>query len=156
MDYIDIDKPPYEVTEIGWGEFDLSIKIYFIDALEKPVELFHSLKLFLTDKSAEQIKNRALVFEKYDELVFNEPTENFYKKITKFSLVGPNFRLIPHRLVDYTTAKCDHEEELQLITKARTTVQQEIVTLKASLDKIEQEMQNVKNQLAEAGHLIEF
>lgn len=30
-------KPPYEVTETGWGEFEIIIKIYFNDPNERPV-----------------------------------------------------------------------------------------------------------------------
>ena len=29
--------PPYEVTETGWGEFEIVIKIYFHDPNERPV-----------------------------------------------------------------------------------------------------------------------
>ena len=32
-------KPPYEVTETGWGEFEVIIKIYFTDPNERPVSL---------------------------------------------------------------------------------------------------------------------
>ena len=32
-----LTKPPYEVRETGWGEFEIQIKIYFQDSLEKPV-----------------------------------------------------------------------------------------------------------------------
>ena len=32
-----ITKPPYEVTETGWGEFEIVIKIYFQDPNERPV-----------------------------------------------------------------------------------------------------------------------
>ena len=32
-------KPPYEVTETGWGEFEVIIKIYFSDPNERPVSL---------------------------------------------------------------------------------------------------------------------
>jgi len=32
-----VTKPPYEVTETGWGEFEIIIKIYFVDASERPV-----------------------------------------------------------------------------------------------------------------------
>ena len=31
-------KPPYEVKETGWGEFEIQIKIYFQDSSEKPVK----------------------------------------------------------------------------------------------------------------------
>ena len=32
-----IVKPPYEVTETGWGEFEVVIKIFFNDPNERPV-----------------------------------------------------------------------------------------------------------------------
>jgi len=32
-----VDKPPYEVSKSGWGEFDIQIKIFFVDPAEKPV-----------------------------------------------------------------------------------------------------------------------
>lgn len=32
-----IPKPPYEITETGWGEFEIVIKIYFHDPNERPV-----------------------------------------------------------------------------------------------------------------------
>lgn len=39
-----VTKPPYELTETGWGEFEIVIKIYFHDANERPVSL---LNIFL-------------------------------------------------------------------------------------------------------------
>mmetsp|Transcript_30572 Transcript_30572/g.91645 ORF Transcript_30572/g.91645 Transcript_30572/m.91645 type:complete len:248 (+) Transcript_30572:321-1064(+) len=38
--------PPYEVSESGWGEFEINIKIYFVDQKEKPISFFHLLKLY--------------------------------------------------------------------------------------------------------------
>lgn len=32
-------KPPYEITETGWGEFEFVIKIHFIDPNERPVRV---------------------------------------------------------------------------------------------------------------------
>ncbi len=32
-----LTKPPYEINESGWGEFDITVKIYFMDPNEKPV-----------------------------------------------------------------------------------------------------------------------
>jgi transcription initiation factor IIF auxiliary subunit len=31
---------------MGWGEFDISIKIYFVEEYEKPIEVFHPLKVY--------------------------------------------------------------------------------------------------------------
>ena len=30
-------RPPYEISETGWGEFEVVIKIFFADSAEKPV-----------------------------------------------------------------------------------------------------------------------
>lgn len=37
-----VTKPPYEITETGWGEFEIIIKIFFIDPNERPVSSFPS------------------------------------------------------------------------------------------------------------------
>ncbi|KAA0191178.1 hypothetical protein HAZT_HAZT006771 [Hyalella azteca] len=41
-----VTRPPYEVTETGWGEFEIVIKIHFQDPNERPVTIYHILKLF--------------------------------------------------------------------------------------------------------------
>lgn len=42
----EFDKPPYLVTETGWGEFTINIRVQFVaEASEKPLNLSHSLKL---------------------------------------------------------------------------------------------------------------
>ena len=42
-----VSKPPYEVSETGWGEFEVQVKIHFNDAAnEKPLIFYHVLKLF--------------------------------------------------------------------------------------------------------------
>lgn len=38
-----VTKPPYEITETGWGEFEIIIKIFFIDPNERPVSNTHPL-----------------------------------------------------------------------------------------------------------------
>ncbi|SBO25402.1 gas41 homologue, putative [Plasmodium knowlesi strain H] len=38
-------QPPYEVNEIGWGEFYLTVKIYFADVSVSPVSIVHFVKL---------------------------------------------------------------------------------------------------------------
>ncbi|KAF8314748.1 yeats-domain-containing protein [Clavulina sp. PMI_390] len=41
-----IEKPPFEVTETGWGEFEINIKIQFVaEAGEKTISFMHHLKL---------------------------------------------------------------------------------------------------------------
>lgn len=53
-----VSKPPYEVSETGWGEFEIQIRIYFNDLTEKPVTFYHLLKLFHTN---EAVTSQALI-----------------------------------------------------------------------------------------------
>ena len=41
----EISQPPFEVTETGWGEFEIAIKIFFHDPSQPPVTAVHLLKL---------------------------------------------------------------------------------------------------------------
>lgn len=41
-----VDKAPFELTETGWGEFEIQIKIFFVaESGEKPLTVNHLLKL---------------------------------------------------------------------------------------------------------------
>uniref|UniRef100_A0A1I7XAM7 YEATS domain-containing protein 4 n=1 Tax=Heterorhabditis bacteriophora TaxID=37862 RepID=A0A1I7XAM7_HETBA len=76
-----VEKPPYEVTETGWGEFEIQIRIYFVDMNEKPVAAFHYLRLFQPLINLPNGKTQ-VVAEYYDEIVFQEPTIPMYKALT--------------------------------------------------------------------------
>lgn len=76
-----LTKPPYEVTETGWGEFEVVIKLHFHDPTERPVTLYHILKLFQSpivdggEAVSAQNTKKGLVSESYEEIVFQEPTQ---------------------------------------------------------------------------------
>lgn len=74
-----LTKPPYEVTETGWGEFEVVIKLHFHDPNERPVTLYHILKLFqspiVDGENSTQDTKKGLVSESYEEIVFQEPTQ---------------------------------------------------------------------------------
>lgn len=74
-----LTKPPYEVTETGWGEFEVVIKLHFHDPNERPVTLYHILKLFqspiVDGEMSTQDAKKGLVSESYEEIVFQEPTQ---------------------------------------------------------------------------------
>ena len=46
-----VEKPPFQVKETGWGEFDIIIKVYFTDPSEKPLTLLQPLKLYATEET---------------------------------------------------------------------------------------------------------
>ncbi|KAL8763354.1 MAG: hypothetical protein Q9184_000825 [Pyrenodesmia sp. 2 TL-2023] len=80
-----VEAPPFEVTETGWGEFEVQIKIYFVpEANEKAQTIWHHLKLHPYGPDAErQRETKApVVSECYEEVVFNEPVEAFYELLT--------------------------------------------------------------------------
>ena len=105
---VDVATHPFEVTEKGWGEFEALVDLHFKDAHEKPVELRHQVKLFhgkdgpTTQSSNKKVcrycwgwglmdgqnerplltistKRQPVVHEYYDEVVFTDPTEEFYQ-----------------------------------------------------------------------------
>ncbi|KAI1931706.1 NuA4 histone H4 acetyltransferase complex and the SWR1 complex subunit [Ophidiomyces ophidiicola] len=80
-----IEGPPFEVTETGWGEFEIQIKLYFIpESTEKPQTLWHGLKLhpYGPDAEAQKARRDNIISQHYEEVVFNEPVEQFYNLLT--------------------------------------------------------------------------
>ncbi|KAI9887227.1 MAG: NuA4 histone H4 acetyltransferase complex and the SWR1 complex subunit [Watsoniomyces obsoletus] len=80
-----IDQPPFEVTETGWGEFELTIKLYFVpESGEKAQTLWHSLKIhpYGPDAETQRAERRPVISQNYEEVIFNEPSEQFYEILT--------------------------------------------------------------------------
>ncbi|EPR80142.1 YEATS family protein [Spraguea lophii 42_110] len=69
---------PFEIEEMGWGEFNIHIKINFIDENEKSVSTSHFIMLYADGKNG-VLKNGSVISEKYDEIIFRSPTKNMYK-----------------------------------------------------------------------------
>jgi len=83
-----VDKPPFEVTETGWGEFEVQIRITFApESGEKNVMTYHHLKLHpwqlvqAGDTEApplEEARKLGPVHSwQYDEIVFHDPFQSF-------------------------------------------------------------------------------
>lgn len=80
-----IEQPPFEVTETGWGEFEIQIKLYFVpESTEKPQTLWHSLKLhpYGDDIEGKRERREKIISQNYEEVIFNEPVEQFYDLLT--------------------------------------------------------------------------
>ncbi|KAJ6402907.1 hypothetical protein OIU84_014919 [Salix udensis] len=77
-----IEAPPFELSESGWGEFEIAITLYFHnDVCDKPLNLYHHLKLYPEDESGFVSIKKPVVVESYDEIVFPEPSEGFLARI---------------------------------------------------------------------------
>lgn len=76
--FLVVEKPPFEVSETGWGEFDIIIKIHFNPSSgEKPLTLYHHLRLHPYEEDGlanPWPKQKPVTSYSYDEIVccFNE------------------------------------------------------------------------------------
>ncbi|KAK6136671.1 hypothetical protein DH2020_029578 [Rehmannia glutinosa] len=77
-----VDSPPFEVSESGWGEFEIAITLHFHnDVGDKPLHLYHHLKLYPEEESGPLSTKKPVVVESYDEIVLSEPSESFFARV---------------------------------------------------------------------------
>ncbi|XP_053203676.1 YEATS domain-containing protein 4-like [Panonychus citri] len=123
-----ISKPPFEVTETGWGEFEVAIKLYFMDPNERPITIYHMLKLFETDPISKAINiKKYIVSEFYDEIILQDPSAMMQQLLTNTRqlLIGP----YKHE-TDFEDKK---QKTISSIQSAKTKVRSEIEELKDRL-----------------------
>lgn len=83
-----VEAPPFELSECGWGEFEIAISLFFHnDICEKQLDLYHHLKLYSEDESGPQSTKKPVVVETYNEIVFPDPSEDFYTRVQKHPAV---------------------------------------------------------------------
>ncbi|CAG8459482.1 16372_t:CDS:2 [Acaulospora morrowiae] len=141
-----VEQPPFEITETGWGEFELSIKLQFVEPGEKHVSLYHNLRLhpYEEDGSISTVnKNKPVQSFQYDELVFTDPSEALYQILTQHPIPTLPLRTSPN--IPYSLQA--EQEELRKIDEAYRKVQEQVVTYKNKLEKITKELDDVKGNL---------
>ncbi|KAK9173772.1 Transcription factor TFIIF [Cryptosporidium meleagridis] len=142
-----VEKCPFEVTECGWGEFDIMAKVYFVDSTEKPVEIKHFLRLYppgTTDVRSvkfpsDNTPSDCVASETYDEFIFYEPTEKFYEKL----ISGPIQPMAQHRLQPYFH-KTDKSAFEKTLAAAHVSIQNEMASLRAEIAQITLDIQNIR------------
>lgn len=132
-----VDKPPYEVTETGWGEFEIVIKIHFhsgseLGINEKNFQIFHGLKLHPFNPKLPPRENGEVHSVLYDELVFQDPTEKVFEILTQKPV-----NLLPYELSD--PSKRDQEF-------IRTDEIDELARLDVYINKVKEEIENQRNE----------
>ncbi|XP_050304700.1 YEATS domain-containing protein 4 [Anthonomus grandis grandis] len=137
-------KPPYEISETGWGEFEIVIKIHFHDPNERPVTLYHILKLFPSggtqDIGMEQ--GKGLVSESYDEIVFQDPTQLMHHLLTNTR------QLTLGKWEHNTNFEEKKEKTLKSIMDAKQKIKSEIVVYKNKLKLAKETIQQFKDEIA--------
>lgn len=138
-----IEAPPFELTETGWGEFDINIKVYFVEeANEKVLNFYHRLRLHPyanpvpnSDNGNEQnttghnSKDAEVSSVYFDEIVFNEPNEEFFK-----ILMSRPGNLLPSNKTD----DCVYSKQLE---------QEEIDRIEIGIEKVDKEIDELKQKL---------
>mmetsp|Transcript_33016 Transcript_33016/g.105901 ORF Transcript_33016/g.105901 Transcript_33016/m.105901 type:complete len:182 (-) Transcript_33016:241-786(-) len=82
-----VEAPPFEVTEQGWGEFEVGIKVYYHGG-ERAVDFSHLLKLYpeaeVAGSPARELSiDRPVVAERYDEIVWAEPSAELRARLSE-------------------------------------------------------------------------
>ncbi|XP_042901524.1 YEATS domain-containing protein 4 [Parasteatoda tepidariorum] len=130
--------PPFQVTETGWGEFEVVIRIFFKDDVEKPITLYHYLKLL---HKPEENPHKPIISEFYDELVFTDPTLIMYDLL----------RLEESTIPSSKQRWVDHEEKklitLRKILDAKSKLRNEILELKTKLANSKAIIEILKSQI---------
>eukprot|EP00903_Cladosiphon_okamuranus_P013154 g12268.t1 len=144
----EITSPPFEVTEMGWGEFEAKMTMHFKDPNEKPVDVLHQLRLYHDPATGTTQPKKAVVSEFYDEVVFTDPYEEFYTTLMQGQ------KLLPQR-------KHEHQEHfstfsdgdtLQRLAAAREWVHNQLRGTKDKIRKADMDMAQLKaNALASSG-----
>ncbi|KAG7026746.1 Transcription initiation factor TFIID subunit 14b, partial [Cucurbita argyrosperma subsp. argyrosperma] len=131
-----VESPPFELSECGWGEFEIAITLFFhTDVCEQQLDLFHHLKLYPEDESGPQTTKKPVVVESYNEIVFPDPFENFFARVQNHpAVVVPRERCDTkdHHLNQWFLNFSEADELLKLAA-ARQQVQAHIVKLRRQL-----------------------
>ncbi|KAF8372808.1 gfl-1 [Pristionchus pacificus] len=129
-----VEKPPFEVTETGWGEFEVQMRIYFVDSNEKPITAFHYIRLFQPIVTLPN-GSQQVVSEYYDEIVFQEPTMALYKILNDTSEMK----------------KCDNKRHTNdLVAHKKKSME----AINGARDEINREIEDIKESLMRAHKLL--
>ncbi|XP_062176851.1 transcription initiation factor TFIID subunit 14b-like [Alnus glutinosa] len=162
-----LESPPFEVSEAGWGEFEIAITLYFhSDVCDKPLNLYHHLKLYPEDESGPMSTKKPVVVESYDEVVFPEPSEGFLARVQNHPAVNlprlpAGFTLPPPVPVEDASRKkrgdtkdnplsqwfmnFSEADELFQLAAARQQVQAHIARLRRQIGVIDGQHQQLKS-----------
>lgn len=142
-----VDAMPYEMSEYGWGEFDAVIRVHFRDPLEKPVEFFHPIKLFVAPDAEPTL--RPVVNEYYDEIVFQDPSERLLNML-KATPHGPGTRLKVSKLANwYRDFGGVESKDLKKIEDARARVRAETEAKRERWEALDAERAELTREIAE-------
>jgi len=135
----EIYEAPFEVSESGWGEFEVQIDIHF-HGMDEIYQTSHNLKLYAAD-DYERVSNSPVVHEMFTELIFRNPSVDLYKRL----YCGPA-RVLPNHKYQrfwHVNETADKEQEsIQAIDAAHREVTKQV---QASVSQFNVLMQLIRN-----------
>ena len=155
----ELDKPPFEVTEKGWGEFEATIRILWHDANERATVLTHFIKLYPTipansnsnnNSSSSGNKQEPVIHEFYDEVVFTDPTESFHEQLQRWSVL-PKIKSQEENIHEYLPTYGD-DDDFKAFLEAERFLQLELTNVKDRIMKADTESQDLDSQLMALTH----
>ena len=118
----EVRAPPFQVSETGWGEFNVEVEIFLKDPAAAPIRLTLPLKLHGAEgvsaaaPTAAQME-KPVVSEAYDEIVFNKLPEDPAARAEL--LAGPVAHPPPYPYREFLGASFSPEPELLAVGAAR-------------------------------------
>ncbi|VTZ69714.1 YEATS domain-containing protein, putative [Plasmodium chabaudi chabaudi] len=133
-------QPPYEVNEIGWGEFYLTVKVYFDDTSLSPISITHFVKL---NTDSENEHPPCVVNETYEEIIFRNPTIRLYNKIVQSN----STKTAPHKFQEHFL-KYDFKEDnyTKKYLQFQSKVQEEICDLMSEATMLSKEINETQQK----------
>ena len=152
-----IEQVPFEVTETGWGEFEVQMKLFFVpEANEKAQTLWHGLKLhpFGDDIEGKRERREPVTSQVYEEVTFTEPARAFHDILCNpyagLGAYGQHQRA--RKLLEFTTELPDVPTKDNIYSKHEE--EKEAARLKEVKKRIEEITAREKTELAEAEKIL--
>mmetsp|Transcript_25182 Transcript_25182/g.28001 ORF Transcript_25182/g.28001 Transcript_25182/m.28001 type:complete len:217 (+) Transcript_25182:67-717(+) len=139
-----VKKPPFQVTEKGWGEFMIKIELFFVDESISPVTFQHDLKLLPPPQRKKRKKSDPVISETYRVISFIDPS----RKLHNIMLKHPQSEIAPV-VYDWENglAQASTVEEEKEILEAQKTVINEIMRLRTLYDKAVNDSKMLKKDI---------
>uniref|UniRef100_A0A7E4VNV5 MATH domain-containing protein n=1 Tax=Panagrellus redivivus TaxID=6233 RepID=A0A7E4VNV5_PANRE len=139
-----VEQEPFEVTETGWGEFHVGMRIYFHDSQERQASCTHYLALRAPEVTREGTVP-VIMKENYDELVFINPTRKMYELLTDTNDVKPHDSA--RWFFDYPKIIAENQQRMANLAKQSD---QEVSELTESIKVIASKCAAIREKLKEA------
>ncbi|KAM0731612.1 YEATS domain-containing protein 2 [Formica fusca] len=129
-DVVEITSYPFHLSRRGWGEFPVRVQLHFKNALDKPIDIIHHLKLDRTYTGLQTLGSETLV----DIWIHTAETRNFEQNNSNESVESSSnnasIKIEPNNdsfefIYKQSTAKS--METLQMSTSKEIRVKEEII-----------------------------